>query len=124
MIFFQVHPEGKFVVDLDKNIDINDVTPNARVALRNDSYTLHKILPSKVIPVLYSVMVTYFNINFIVAVRTEPYQIKHSSPYGSVSKLSFIFVRICTICNQPNKSLRISEGTDLISYGVLHIANI
>ena len=44
----QVHPEGKFVVDLDKNIDINDVTPNCRVALRNDSYTLHKILPNKV----------------------------------------------------------------------------
>lgn len=38
---FQVHPEGKFVVDIDKNIDINDVTPNSRVALRNDSYTLH-----------------------------------------------------------------------------------
>ena len=39
---------GKFVVDVDKNIDINDVTPNCRVALRNDSYTLHKILPNKV----------------------------------------------------------------------------
>ena len=35
-------------MDLDKNIDINDVTPNCRVALRNDSYTLHKILPNKV----------------------------------------------------------------------------
>ena len=44
----QVHPEGKFVVDLDKNIDINDVTANSRVALRSDSYTLHKILPNKV----------------------------------------------------------------------------
>lgn len=45
---FQVYPEGKFVVDIDKNIDIADVTPNCRVALRNDSYTLHKILPNKV----------------------------------------------------------------------------
>jgi len=45
---YQVHPEGKFVVDLDKNIDINDVTANSRVALRSDSYTLHKILPNKV----------------------------------------------------------------------------
>jgi len=44
----QVHPEGKFVVDIDKNIDINDVTANSRVALRSDSYTLHKILPNKV----------------------------------------------------------------------------
>lgn len=47
-VLVKVHPEGKFVVDLDKNIDINQVTANARVALRNDSYTLHKILPNKV----------------------------------------------------------------------------
>uniref|UniRef100_A0A8C8JUQ0 26S proteasome regulatory subunit 8 n=1 Tax=Oncorhynchus tshawytscha TaxID=74940 RepID=A0A8C8JUQ0_ONCTS len=46
-VLVKVHPEGKFVVDVDKNIDINDVTPNCRVALRNDSYTLHKILPNK-----------------------------------------------------------------------------
>jgi 26S proteasome regulatory subunit T6 len=44
-----VHPEGKFVVDLDKNIDMAKVTPSCRVALKNDSYTLHKILPNKVI---------------------------------------------------------------------------
>ena len=44
----KVHPEGKFVVDLDKNIEMKDIVANARVALRNDSYTLHKILPSKV----------------------------------------------------------------------------
>lgn len=25
-LFLQVHPEGKFVVDVDKNIDINDVS--------------------------------------------------------------------------------------------------
>lgn len=46
---FQVHPEGKFVVDLDKNIDMAKITPSCRVALKNDSYTLHKILPNKVI---------------------------------------------------------------------------
>ena len=55
--FMQVHPEGKFVVDLDKNIDINDVTANSRVALRNDSYTLHKILPNKVDPLVSLMMV-------------------------------------------------------------------
>ena len=51
-VLVKVHPEGKFVVDLDKNIDINDITPNCRVALRNDSYTLHKILPNKVDPLV------------------------------------------------------------------------
>lgn len=58
-VLVKVHPEGKFVVDVDKNIDINDVTPNCRVALRNDSYTLHKILPNKVDP-LVGLLHSYF----------------------------------------------------------------
>nr|CAD7458571.1 unnamed protein product [Timema tahoe] len=56
-VLVKVHPEGKFVVDLDKNIDINDVTANSRVALRNESYTLHKILPNKVDPLVSLMMV-------------------------------------------------------------------
>merc|ERR1711910_50377 len=56
-VLVKVHPEGKFVVDVDKNIDIADVTPNCRVALRNDSYTLHKILPNKVDPLVSLMMV-------------------------------------------------------------------
>merc|ERR550517_2020798 len=56
-VLVKVHPEGKFVVDIDKNIDINDIKPNCRVALRNDSYTLHKILPSKVDPLVSLMMV-------------------------------------------------------------------
>ena len=56
-VLVKVHPEGKFVVDIDKNIDIGDITPNCRVALRNDSYTLHKILPNKVDPLVSLMMV-------------------------------------------------------------------
>ena len=48
----KVHPEGKYVVDIDKSIDINDVLTGARVALRNDSYVLHHILPTKVDPLV------------------------------------------------------------------------
>ena len=44
-------------MDVNKNIDINDVTSNCRVALRNDSYTLHKILPNKVDPLVSLMMV-------------------------------------------------------------------
>merc|ERR1712196_761778 len=51
-ILVKVNPEGKYVVDLGKGIDINDVKPNIRVALRNDSYELHKILPTKVDPLV------------------------------------------------------------------------
>lgn len=56
-VLVKVHPEGKFVVDIDKNISIEDVTPNSRVALRNDSYVLHKILPNKVDPLVSLMMV-------------------------------------------------------------------
>jgi len=51
-VLVKVHPEGKYVVDLDKSIDINQVTPSSRVALKNDTYTLHKILPNKVDPLV------------------------------------------------------------------------
>ena len=39
----KVHPEGKSVVYVDKNININNLTLNCRVALHNDSYTLHYV---------------------------------------------------------------------------------
>ncbi|CAK0782535.1 26S proteasome regulatory subunit 8 A [Coccomyxa viridis] len=51
-VLVKVHPEGKYVVDLDKNINMADVTTGARVALRNDSYALHLLLPTKVDPLV------------------------------------------------------------------------
>ena len=51
-LLVKVQPEGKYVVELDKSIDLADVKANLRVALRNDSYALHKILPSKVDPLV------------------------------------------------------------------------
>ena len=51
-VLVKVNPEGKYVVDVDKEIDIVKCTPNTRVALRSDSYTLHKILPTKVDPLV------------------------------------------------------------------------
>uniref|UniRef100_A0A182IYW8 Uncharacterized protein n=1 Tax=Anopheles atroparvus TaxID=41427 RepID=A0A182IYW8_ANOAO len=56
-VLVKVHPEGKIMVVIDKNIGINDVTPNCHVALRNESYTLHKILPNKVDPLVSLMMV-------------------------------------------------------------------
>ena len=44
--------EGKYVVDVDRKIDIKLLTPNVRVACKSDSYLLHKILPSKVDPLV------------------------------------------------------------------------
>jgi len=51
-VLVKVHPEGKYVVDIDKTIEITKIQPNVRVALRNDSYVLHKILPNKVDPLV------------------------------------------------------------------------
>ncbi|XP_016977705.2 26S proteasome regulatory subunit 8 [Drosophila rhopaloa] len=56
-VLVKVHPEGKYVVDVDKAINIKDVTPSSRVALRNESYTLHKILPNKVDPLVSLMLV-------------------------------------------------------------------
>lgn len=51
-VLVKVHPEGKYVVDIDKEISIDKLNPGARVALRNDSYTLHLVLPTKVDPLV------------------------------------------------------------------------
>jgi 26S proteasome regulatory subunit T6 len=51
-ILVKVNPEGKYVVDVDKSIDVTKLSANTRVALRNDSYMLHKVLPNKVDPLV------------------------------------------------------------------------
>ncbi|KAI9496073.1 26S protease regulatory subunit 8 [Zychaea mexicana] len=56
-VLVKVHPEGKYVVDIGSDIDIAQLTPTTRVALRNDSYQLHKILPNKVDPLVSLMMV-------------------------------------------------------------------
>jgi 26S proteasome regulatory subunit T6 len=61
-VLVKVNPDGKYVVDLDKDIDINKCTPNTRVALKSDSYTLHKILPTKVDPLVSLMKVRYRSI--------------------------------------------------------------
>eukprot|EP01086_Lenisia_limosa_P011946 TRINITY_DN3893_c0_g1_i1.p1 TRINITY_DN3893_c0_g1~~TRINITY_DN3893_c0_g1_i1.p1 ORF type:complete len:389 (-),score=90.85 TRINITY_DN3893_c0_g1_i1:74-1240(-) len=44
--------EGKFVVDIESSIEPEKLAPNTRVALRSDSYAIHRILPSKVDPLV------------------------------------------------------------------------
>ncbi|KAF8819175.1 putative tat-binding family protein [Cardiosporidium cionae] len=51
-VLVKINPEGKYVVDLAKSVDVSECTPNTRVALLNDSYKLHKVLPSKVDPLV------------------------------------------------------------------------
>jgi len=51
-ILVKVSTEGKYIVDIEKDIDIAELKPGVRVALQHDSYTLHRILPSKVDPLV------------------------------------------------------------------------
>lgn len=45
------------VVDCDPSVDFNALAPTLRVALRNDSYKIHRILPNKVDPLVSLMMV-------------------------------------------------------------------
>jgi len=51
-VLVKIGSEGKYVVDLDPSIKVEDVTPTTRVALRSGSYVLHKILPNKIDPLV------------------------------------------------------------------------
>ena len=51
-VLVKVGPEGKYVVDIAKDIDIEKCTMNTRVALKDGSYQLHRILPTKVDPLV------------------------------------------------------------------------
>ena len=44
--------EGKYVVSIHKDINIDDLKPNQRVALKKSSYELHKILPTNSDPLI------------------------------------------------------------------------
>ena len=66
------------VVDIAADIDIATIKPTLRVALRSDSYTLHKILPNKVDPLVSLMMVekvpdsTYESVRNIWGRKREP----------------------------------------------------
>ena len=73
-VLVKVQPEGKYstsddgvtfcdmlslcaVVDFDSEIEVASLTQSQRVALRSDTYTIHKILPNKVDPLVSLMMV-------------------------------------------------------------------
>ena len=51
-VLVKTSSDGKYIVDVDPAIDLALLVPNARVALRSDSYTLHRVLPTKVDPLV------------------------------------------------------------------------
>jgi 26S proteasome regulatory subunit T6 len=51
-VLVKINPDGKYVVGVSPKIDMAKLVPATRVALRSDSYVLHKILPSQVDPLV------------------------------------------------------------------------
>lgn len=51
-VLVKINPEGKYIVNADKAINMEELKPNTRVALKSDNYLLHKILPTKVDPLV------------------------------------------------------------------------
>lgn len=48
----KVQPEGKYISDILPTLNLDDLTPGARVALAHDSYQVIKLLPNKVDPLV------------------------------------------------------------------------
>ena len=51
-----IHFFSRFLLTL-KKLKMDDIKPSTRVALKSDSYVLHKILPNKVDPLVSLMMV-------------------------------------------------------------------
>ncbi|BBG97191.1 AAA-type ATPase family protein [Prunus dulcis] len=52
MVLVRIVGEGMHVVDVDENIDVIELKPSTRVALRRRNYTIHAILQKKLDPVV------------------------------------------------------------------------
>lgn len=48
----KMNQEGKYIVMVNKNVKRDELKPNTRVALKKDSYELHRILPTNVDPLV------------------------------------------------------------------------
>ncbi|KAL6926926.1 26S proteasome regulatory subunit 8 [Hanseniaspora valbyensis] len=56
-VLVKLQPDGKYICDVDKSIDIKQLKPNMRVCLKSDSYVLYKALDKKVDPLVSLMMV-------------------------------------------------------------------
>lgn len=56
-VLVKIQPEGKYIVDIAKDINVKDLKVSQRVCLKSDSYVLHKVLENKVDPLVFLMMV-------------------------------------------------------------------
>lgn len=53
----KMQPDGKYIVGVESQVDYNALKPNTRVAMRADNNHIHRILPTKVDPLVSLMMV-------------------------------------------------------------------
>lgn len=51
-----MQPDGKYIVNVEPHVDYDTLKPGTRVALRSDTYDIHRILPTSIDP-LVSLMI-------------------------------------------------------------------
>jgi len=56
-VLVKTNPDGKYLVKVESSVNYDDLKPGVRVALRSDSYDVHRILPTKVDPLVSLMMV-------------------------------------------------------------------
>ncbi|KAJ3364446.1 26S protease regulatory subunit 8 [Kappamyces sp. JEL0680] len=56
-VLVKVNQEGKYVVDIHPSVDIGQLNPTVRIALKHDSYQLFKVLPNNIDPLVSLMMV-------------------------------------------------------------------
>ncbi|KAH7815610.1 putative 26S protease regulatory subunit 8 [Monocercomonoides exilis] len=100
-------PEGKFIVDIESGVDESELVPGTRVALRSDSFVLHRILPNKVDPLVS-----------LMKVEKVP-----DSSYDQIGGLDKQIVEIKEVIELPIKhpelfeSLGIAQPKGVLLYG-------
>ena len=56
-VIVKTSPDGKYLVKVEPHVNYDELKPGVRVALRSDSYEVHRILPLKVDPLVSLMMV-------------------------------------------------------------------
>lgn len=56
-VLVKTNPDGKFLSKVEPHVDYDELKPGVRVALRSDSYEVHRILPMKIDPLVSLMMV-------------------------------------------------------------------
>lgn len=53
----KMQPDGKFILNVEQQVDYNSLKPGTRVALRSDNSDIHRILPTSIDPIVSLMMV-------------------------------------------------------------------